>query len=402
MKKARLAIHGAAPLRSRPLPGRCLCDARVLKAVTAVFEHSWASGKDFGYQGVFEEKYTQCFCQLQGGGFADAVSSGTAALYLALQALDLPRGSEVLCSPLTDPGSIGAVLALGLCPAVADSAAKSFNVDSASLEKALSPQTKALLLTHTGGIAVDMEAVARLVADRTIPIVEDCSQAHLAAVNGVPVGNFGQVAAFSTMFSKNHSTGGCGGLVFTRDETLYWKIRALADRGKPFDRPNFNEKNPVEFLFPAMNFQQNELACAIGLETLSRLPQVNARRREIVACIAKTLQTSQTLQALLPRKTDLMAPFFLTILVNTAGLTCTAADFALAVQAEGFSINPHYNYVLAGWPWLHPYCKKNIHTPQALATRDSSFNILFHEKWADSDVQELLAALLKVEAYFCI
>jgi len=101
MKTAKLAIDGGKPLRQTPLPSRKVFGESELEMVKRVFEDSWKSGIDFFSQGKFEEKFTKNFCEFQGGGYADAVSSGTAAVYVALKALDIEPGSDVIDSPVT-------------------------------------------------------------------------------------------------------------------------------------------------------------------------------------------------------------------------------------------------------------------------------------------------------------
>src|SRR5204863_5326452 len=113
---------------------------------------------------------------------------------------------------------------------------------------------------------------------------------HGARLNGKKVGTFGDIAAFSTMYRKNHATGGCGGVIFTPDEKLYHLVRACADRGKPFWQPGFNDKDPKQFLFPALNLNIDELSCAIGSQTLGKLDRTNQRPRERVRAPSDALR----------------------------------------------------------------------------------------------------------------
>ena len=101
MKTATLAIDGGKPIRQTPLPPRRVFGESELEMVKRVFEDSWKSGVDFFSQGKFEEQFTKKYCEFQGGGYADAVSSGTAAVYIALKALDIEPGSDVIVSPTT-------------------------------------------------------------------------------------------------------------------------------------------------------------------------------------------------------------------------------------------------------------------------------------------------------------
>ena len=397
--KVALAINGGPRVRSRPMPSRRLFGEAELEIVRQVFEESWRTGVDFSFQGRYEELYTSAFCEFQGGGFADAVSSGTAAVYLALQALDIPPGSEVVISPVTDPGCVAPVVLQGHRVVIADSSPDSFNIGPDEFERALTHKTRAAVLTHSGGYPVDIQPIVEIARSREIKIVEDCSQAHGALYKGKRVGRFGDVAAFSTMFSKNHATGGCGGIVYTEDKEIYWKVRALADRGKPFDRPDFNPKDPSQFLFPALNFNLDELSCAIGYSTLARLPETIEKRNVIAARIDAGLRKSLVVSPCRKPQDCNPSPFFHSVAVDVDSLDVSKIEFAEAVAAEGMPINPHYRYVVSEWPWLKPYLTHKKNTPNAIRFRDRSFNILFHERYTDGDIDDIIDAILKVEAH---
>ncbi len=393
-----LAIHGGTPVRTRPMPARKLFGAAELAAVTAVFERSWSTGIDFGYQGACEEKYTRAFCDFQGGGFADAVSSGTAAIFLAVQALDLPAGSDILISPVTDPGSVTPIIFSGHRVVIADAAPNSWNLDASMFAAALTPNTRAAVITHTAGIPAPMTDVLSIAAQHNIAVIEDCSQAHGAEYDGTKVGTFGSIAVFSTMFSKLHATGGCGGLVYTRDAARYQRVRALADRGKNFGDPQFAPREPATFLFPALNCNQDELSCAIGASTLARLPDILERRRTIAAQINTALSDTATVRPISIPAAARPAPFFHTVAVDTAALRVSKRIFAETIRAEGIDLNPDYRYVVADWPWLAPYLARPAATPNARTFRDRTFNILFNENYTDAEIHDIVAAIRKVEA----
>ena len=399
INRSELAINGGPKVREKPLPYRKLFGEDELEIVTKVFEDSWREGVDFGYQGKYEKLYTDRFCEFQGGGFADAVSSGTVAIYLALKALDIEPGSDVIVSPVTDPGSVASIIMAGMNPVIADAKPNSFNVGPDEFEEALTPNTRAANLTHLGGHPIDMDPILEIAHARGIRIVEDCSQAHGALYKGKRVGRFGDLAAFSTMFSKNHATGGCGGLVYTENEDYYWLIRSLADRGKPFHRPDFDPKNPSEFLFPALNFNLDELSCAIGLSTLSRLQETIDKRYEIARGIDAALEESLVVFPCHPQPDCQPSLFFHTVEVAVDKLRVSKKEFAEAVAAEGIGINPDYKYVVSEWKWIQRYLQNNKKTPNAIDFRNRTFNILFTEQFTDTEIEDIIKSILKVESY---
>lgn len=398
--KSNLAINGGPKVRSRPLPYRKLFGEAELDMVKQVFEDSWQRGVDFGYQGKYEEIYTKQFCEFQGGGFADAVSSGTTAVYLALKAMNIDRGSDVIVSPVTDPGSVAPAILEGMNIVIADAKPGSFNIGPEEFEKAITPNTRAAILTHTGGHPFDAESIAQIAASKKIKLIEDCSQAHGALCNGKRIGTFGDIAAFSTMFSKNHATGGCGGLVYTKDEEIYCLVRALSDRGKPFNDPNFNPKDPSDFLFPSLNYNNDELSCAIGISTLARLEEIIENRLAIANQIDERLKGSSVVFPAQRSKKCKPSIFFHTVEVLTDQLKVSKTEFAEAVAAEGIWINPNYQYVVSEWKWAKDYIKNYNGTPNAKAFRDSSFNILFNERFGEEDIDDVVSAIMKVESVF--
>ena len=404
MNRAELAINGGPKVREEPMPYRKLFGENELEIVKRVFQDSWREGVDFGYQGKYEKMYTDEFCNFQGGGFADAVSSGTAAIYLSLKALeangDIRPGSNVIVSPITDPGGVAPVIIAEMNPVIADSRSNSFNIGPDEFEEALTPNTRAAILTHAGGHPIDIKPILEIANSKGIKIIEDCSQAHGALYKGKRVGRFGDIAAFSTMFSKNHATGGCGGLVYTESENYYWLIRSLADRGKPFHSPDFDPKNPSEFLFPALNFNLDELSCAIGLSTLSKLQETIDRRYEIARKIDASLERSSVVFPCQPQLDCKPSLFFHTVEVAVDKLRVSKKEFVEAVAAEGIWINPHYRYVVSEWKWTLRYLQSKRNTPNAIDFRNRTFNILFTEQFTDAEIEDIIKGILKVESHY--
>jgi len=399
---AALAVHGGEPLRSRPLPARRQFGPEEFDRVREVFEASWESGWDFGYQGRFEQEYVKAFCDFLGGGHADAVNSGSSALLAALSALEIPRGGEVIFSPVTDPGGITPAIFLGLAPRLADAAPGGFNIGPVEFEAALTGQTRAAVITHMGGIPVEMDAIMEIARSRGVAVIEDCSQAHGTLCRGKPAGTFGDMAVFSTMFGKTHSTGGCGGVVYTADEGLHWKARHMADRGKPYDLPGFNPKDPREFLGPGLNLNQDELSCAIGLSTLGKLPRTVEARLRIGLAINEGLKGLKGVRPLPWPAHVRPSLFFLSVGVNPDRLAVSKEEYARAVAAEGIWINPDYRYVAAEWPWLAAHLPPDTRTSNASRFREQSFNILFNERFTGEDVADVLACIAKVDAALAV
>ncbi|TMJ07137.1 MAG: hypothetical protein E6H02_11805, partial [Bacillati bacterium ANGP1] len=235
--------------------------------------------------------------------------------------------------------------------------------------------------------------------ERDIRVVEDCSQAHAATVAGRPVGTFGDIAAFSTMYRKAHITGPSGGVVYSRDLELFRRALAYADRGKPRWRPDFDDRNPGTFLFPALNHHSDEISCAIGLASLRRINDTIVRRLAFVADLSGRLSE----EAGICRPYGYSpgdSPFVYPILVDVERIACPKVEFALAVQQEGIGLNPHYQYVVADWPWVKRYLADGGDTPNARAVRDRSFMLYLNENYGEREAMDVTAAIVKVEQYY--
>ncbi len=394
-----LAIHGGQPVRNEPLPPRfALGDAEV-KMIEQVIAFYRDQRLDPGYQGSFEKLYTDAFVAMMGGGYADAVATGTSALFVALAALELPEGSEVLVSPITDPGAISAIILNRLRPRLMDSQPGSYNVGAAQFVERISPETRAAMVVHSAGQACEIERIVAAAREREIRVVEDCSQSHAASVAGRPVGTFGDIAAFSTMYRKAHITGASGGVVYSRDLELFRRALAYADRGKPRWRPDFDDRNPSTFLFPALNHHSDEISCAIGLASLQRLNDTIVRRLAFVADLSARLRE----EAKICRPYGYSpgdSPFVYPILVDVERLSCSKVDFALAVREEGIGLNPHYQYVVGDWPWVKRYLADDFDTPNARAARDRSFVVYLNENYGEREAMDVTAAIVKVEQHY--
>ncbi len=397
--EAALAIHGGEPLRKRPMPARLAIGPDERAMVEEALAHYRDRGEDPGYQGHFEARYTRAFAEFLGGGHADAVATGTAALYVALAALDLPAGSEVLVSPITDPGSLSAIILNRLTPRLADSAPGSYNMGVDEMLARVTPDTRAVLVVHAAGQAAAIDDMVAAAAERGLRVVEDCSQSHGARRAGRPVGTFGDIAAFSTMYRKAHVTGGSGGVVFSRDQDLYHRALAHADRGKPRWRDDFDDRDPSGFLFAALNLHADELSCAIGLASLGRMAETMARRTAFVAEVSARIEAASAVCRAYPHSPD-DSPFFLPILVDPERLSCTKRDFAEAVRAEGIGLNPHYRYLVCDWPWVKPHLADAFDCPNGRDVLDRSFNLYLNENYGPREAGDVAAAIAKVETHY--
>lgn len=392
----QLAIDGGLPIRSQPMPPRLALGEAERNMVDEALDHYRTNNTDPGYQGLFESRYCEKFCNMMGGGYADAVATGTAAIYISLAALNLPRGSEVLVSPITDPGTISAIILNGLVPRLLDTTPNSFNVGAAETESRISATTSCALIVHNLGTPADVISIFALAEASNIKLLEDCSQSHGSTINGRCVGTFGHIAAFSTMYRKATITGASGGIVFSRDINTHHQALAHADRGKPRWQDGFDDRNPAQYLFPALNFHTDEISCAIGMASLNRLAETKRRRLAFVKNLSQLI-CAHSFVCSPYSHTDGDSWFIFPINVNADRIKVSKLQFARAIQAEGIGLNPHYNYLVSDWSWAHKYLSDTFDPSHARQVIDNTFILYLNENYGEREAQDTIEAILKVE-----
>lgn len=232
------------------------------------------------------------FADFVGTGHAIAVANGTLALELGLRALGIGAGDEVIVPARSFFASASAVVAAGAAPVFADIDPVSQTIAPASAARMIGPATRAILCVHLAGWPCDMTALRDLCDRHRLYLIEDCAQAHGAAIGGRRVGSFGDVAAFSFCTDKIMSTGGEGGMLTTNDRDLWVRAWAYKDHGK---NPDVLAAAPAGAAFRYVhdsfgsNFRLTEMQAAIGRRQLAKLPDWLARRRANAAALTAAL-----------------------------------------------------------------------------------------------------------------
>lgn len=223
---------------------------------------------------------------------AIALANGTLALGLALKALNIGPGDEVIVTPRTFIASVSTVVNAGATPVFADVDLDSGNIHPGTIAAALTDRTRAIIPVHLGGWPCDMDGIMRIANDRDIHVIEDCAQAHGAKVGGRSVGSIGHVGAWSFCQDKIMTTGGEGGMVTTADERLWDIMWSFKDHGKSWDAV-YNRQHPPGFRWVHESFGTNwrmlEVQAAVGRIQLTRMEAWTARRTSIARAIASAL-----------------------------------------------------------------------------------------------------------------
>lgn len=214
---------------------------------------------------------------------AIALANGTVALDLALHALDIGAGDEVIVTPRTFLASASCIVNAKATPIFADVDANSQNITAETIRKVLSPKTKAIICVHLAGLPCEMDEIMALANERGLYVIEDCAQAHGARYKGRAVGTIGHINAWSFCQDKIMTTGGEGGMVTTNDRALWKKMWSYKDHGKCFDAVH-NRQHPAGFRWLhdsfGTNFRITELQSAIGRVQLGYMPEWHLARQE--------------------------------------------------------------------------------------------------------------------------
>lgn len=229
-------------------------------------------GEVSGTFGTYIENFENEFAAYVGCKYGIAVNSGTSALHLAVAALDLQRGDEVLVSASTNIATALAALHNGAIPVPVDSEPVTWNLDLDLIEGLITPKTKAIIPVHLYGHPVDMDRLMEIANRHNLIVIEDCAESHGATVRGRMTGSFGQMACFSFYANKVITTGE-GGMITTNDEAFAERLRLL--RNLAFTTPRFRHE------LAGFNFRMPGFVAALGLAQFRKIDKIVDEKRRV-------------------------------------------------------------------------------------------------------------------------
>jgi perosamine synthetase len=247
-----------------------------IEAVTSVLRTSRLS------LGPQMEEFEHAFADYIGAPHAIAVSSGTAGLHLCIRALNIGEGDEVIVPSFTFIAAANAIRYERAQPVFVDIDAESLNMSPESMERAITPKTRAILIVHTFGRPAEMTAILDIAKRHSLAVIEDACEAIGAEYDGKKVGTFGDAAVFGFYPNKQITTGE-GGMVLTRRPELEKRIRALRNQGR-YDSQDWLQHAEIGF-----NYRLSEINCALGLAQLKRISEILERREQVAQLYQKHL-----------------------------------------------------------------------------------------------------------------
>lgn len=329
----KIALYGGTPVKTTPYG----TGKRFGKEELNLLEEALNQNTLFYWFGKMTKRFTKKFADMYNSKYCVATSSGTASIHVALGALGVGPGDEVITSPITDMGSLIGILYQNAVPVFADLDPYSFNMDPKSIEEKITERTKAIIVVHLAGNAAQIDEICAIAKKHNVYVIEDCAQTYCCKYNGQYVGTFGDIGCFSLNDFK-HISAGDGGMIITNNESLYYKALMFAD--KNFNRLGETVHKNVPTLAP--NYRMNELTAAVAIAQLDKVEDICAKRNHLGDKLNAGIQN---IKGLYPHKVldgCESSWWFYMLRINEEELGATRSEFVKALRAEGIVANEGY------------------------------------------------------------
>jgi dTDP-4-amino-4,6-dideoxygalactose transaminase len=415
----KLAIDGGSKAVTNALAGWPSFSETPIKAVEAVLR----SGKVNYWTGPSGREFEKRYAAWQGSKFAISTTNGTSALHVALTALGIGPGDEVIVPSYTFIATSFAVAQAGAIPRFADVNLEDHCISVASAERLVNARTKAIIPVHLYGNVCDMDPLKAFARRHGLHVIEDNAEAFGGEYKGRKTGTLGVMAAMSFCQNKTFTTGGEGGMVSTDDENLAWLARSVRDHGYDVkERLNLLEleqKLPYIHNVVGWNYRMTEMQSAIGLAELDRIDTWNmpTRRRNarIVLDAIRDLPAVKYLPIDTPERRN--GWYVLAVSLDIEHMKCDIATFVKAAGAEGAPVwkvfwpqchterayREHNAFGRSGFPFTsHEYTDPSsvdysaVAVPNALWHQDHTFTCFAFPTYSEEDCRQIGAALRKV------
>ena len=415
----KLAIDGGPEAVTNTLVGWPKFDEKAIKAVEDVLR----SGKVNYWTGPKGMEFEDRFAAWQGSKYAISVNSGTSALHVALTALGIGPGDEVIVPSYTFIASGFSVVQAGAIPRFADVNIEDHCISVESAEKLINPRTKAIMPVHLYGNVCDMDPIMALAEKHNLFVVEDNAEAFGGRYKGRKTGSIGHIAACSFCQNKTFTTGGEGGMVTTDNEELAWQARSFRDHGYNVkERMNLlalEQKLPYIHDVVGWNYRMTEMQSAIGLAELDRFDDWNLPTRKRNAHIILDAIKDLPQVKYLPIDTEdrVNGWFTMAISLDMKAMNCSIREFVAAVCAEnapcwkvfwpqGHTENAYRNHNAfgkSGFPFKSKeysspesvdYSK--VEVPNAMWHEESTFTCFAYPSFTEGDCRQIGEAVAKV------
>jgi dTDP-4-amino-4,6-dideoxygalactose transaminase len=366
-----------------------------LAAVSEAIRSGWVT------TGPKAKDFEQKFGEFLGDGALQclAVNSATAGLHLALEALGIGPGDEVIAPTLTFTATVEVVRYLGADPVLVDVDPVSLNLDVERIRSAITPRTKVIMPVHYAGLSCDMGSILAIAREHGLRVVEDAAHALPTTFGGRMVGTLESDATVFSFYANKTITTGEGGMVVTRDAEMAKRMRVMRLHGMSrdtFDR--FVSKTPAwyyEIVAPGFKYNLTDIAAAMGLVQLEKLPRFHERRR---AMAARYLEALRDLPLNLPADapTGDTHSWHLFVIRLTNSARCSRDEVIQSLSDMGIGTSVHYVPLHRHPYWRDRYNLSPEMFPVAEAAYESMLSIPLYTAMSDSDQGRVIHALQEV------
>ncbi len=331
-----------------------------------------------------------------------AINSCTAAMHIALEAIGVAPGDEVLVPTMTFAATGEVVRYLGAKPVLVDIDESDHNLDVRLLERALTPRTKAVIPVHFAGQACDMAPILQFARAKKLAVVEDAAHAFPASYGGAQVGCLGDITCFSFYATKTITTAE-GGMALTDNEQWADRMRVMSLHGISKDawkRYTAAGSWFYEIIAPGFKYNMTDVAAAMGLVQLRRADEMLERRRQIALAYTQAFSDHEALQLLTVRSFADHAWHLFVIKLQPEALTVDRSEFIDALRTAGIGCSVHFIPL-----HLHPYYRETFgyeprDFPIALDCYERSISLPIYSKMSDGDVQRVIGAVTDLLAKY--
>ncbi len=393
------AIAGGVPVRSRQSPlifGRPAISEAAVDRVVSCLRSQWVG------LGPLVEEFESRFGAYRGAPYAVAVSSGTAALELALRGLRIGPGDEVIVPSITFCSTVHAIVHAGATPVLADSAPDGDNVSAAEIGPKITPRTRAILVVHMRGQCCDMGPILELAQRHNLRVIEDCAHAIESTYSGQSAGLLGDAGCFSFYATKSITTGD-GGMVITPHKRLALRVKRLRAHGLNSDAWTRRGMvaNPYAFT-PGFKYNLTDYEAALGLGQLESIDAHWAARETIWRAYEERLPDLPLRLPGGPPSTGRHAYHLYSPLLLLDKVTISRDDLRAALAAEGIGTGIHYRPV-----HTQPYYRRTLRVkaqdlPRAAWIGQRTFSLPLSPSMSPADVGDVCEALGKILRYFSV
>lgn len=395
-----LALEGGKPVRATPLPPWPQYAQDELDAVRDVL----ASGKVNYWAGRECAAFEEEFAAYIGCRHAVALANGSVALELALHALGIGTGDDVVVTSRSFIASASCVVLRGARPVFADVDAVNQGITVDTVRTVLTPATRAIIPVHLAGWPCDMDPLLELARSRNIAVIEDCAQSHGATYRGRMTGSLGDIAAFSFCQDKIISTGGEGGMLLTNDREVWERAWSYKDHGKNYEAVQYRQQNPgAHWVHDSVgsNWRMTEMQAAIGRRQLGKLANWLELRRRNARLLDGALSGVQGIAVHTPPPAVKHAFYKYCIQIDPARLRAgwDVQRVAAAINSEGIPCQfTNFSEIYLEKAFVNRGLAPGARLPNAQRLSDTSLLFMVHPTLAARDIQDTADAVLKVMA----